>query len=110
MAVEIWITKDRSLRETVGGFMVLSSTTFFREYWAPACDTLGLGWVSLFSVGIMLKSEEYQCVLEELEIVRGYFEEVLSDEDLQYTLPRIDYLVRVLNDPTYKADYFVYVG
>ena len=109
MSVGVYI--NNPLDETdLKFYFPVSSEEFFNSHWLPACELLNLRWIPCFGPGINIYKEDLPEIKTEIDKLKVWAGENLSDTDLKYMIERLNLLDDKLPSAFTKEDSSVYIG
>lgn len=88
----------------------ISSEKFFNSHWLPACELLKLRWIPCFGSGIVIYKEDLLEIKAEIDKLKVWARENLSDADLEYMIERLNLLDDKLPLAFTEENTSVYIG
>ena len=108
MSVSAFIP-DPVNKEELGFNVPVASEAFFKSYWEPAAEELGLQWVPIFSTGIDVSLEDLPDVLDELNRLKQWASR-RGGVEMEQMLSRLDLLITQLPQAYRREGAVVYIG
>ncbi|KQL51461.1 hypothetical protein AN964_21090 [Heyndrickxia shackletonii] len=92
-------------------YIPVATESFFKEFWIPAIESLGLQWTDLFVVGVEVEEEDVSTIVEELMQIKRWAEINLVDKEArEKMLERIQGIQEKLPQAFQRKDAVVFIG
>ncbi|MBA2937281.1 hypothetical protein HZF08_03110 [Paenibacillus sp. CGMCC 1.16610] len=107
MSVSVFRINQENDSFELGFEIPVSNERFFMKCWQPAIEQLG---ISCIRNGTELRKEQLELTLLELEKLRIWAQSTLLDNDTEYMLTRIDWLLKQLPIAFITDDTVLWIG
>ncbi|MBB2480036.1 hypothetical protein H5P36_07520 [Bacillus sp. APMAM] len=91
-------------------YIPVATESFFKEFWIPAIESLGLQWTDLFEIGVEVEEEDVSSIIEELIQIKRWAEVNLEKEAREKMLDRIQGIQEKLPQAFQRKDAVVFIG
>ncbi|MBD2868896.1 hypothetical protein [Paenibacillus arenilitoris] len=88
----------------------IATEAFYKKYWEPAAEELGLQWTALFQGGTDVERDDVPSVLDELSRLKEWVLARMSGDEREHMLRRLELLERELPTAYRRGDAVVYIG
>jgi hypothetical protein len=99
--------KDLARRDL---YTPLITLNFFKKRWLPAIESLNLEWLRCFTSGLDLTKKELPYVLHELQKIKEWGKNNLSEGEYDYMDESITKLQNMLDEAFKHEDVVVFIG
>ncbi|WP_028610830.1 hypothetical protein [Paenibacillus harenae] len=88
----------------------IATESFYKKYWEPAIEELGLQWTALFQGGTDVEREDVPSVLEEITRLKDWVRSRMDGDEQEHMLRRLDLLESELPKAFRRGAAVVYIG
>jgi hypothetical protein len=88
----------------------VATEAFYKQYWEPAAEELGLEWTALFQGGTDVEREDIPVILEEISRLKDWVNAKLTGEAQEHMLRRLNLLETGLPHAFRRKGAVVYIG
>ncbi|WP_419875349.1 hypothetical protein [Candidatus Pristimantibacillus sp. PTI5] len=88
----------------------IATEAFYKKYWEPAVEELGLQWAALFQGGTDVEKEDAPEVLEEIAKLKDWVQANMSGDNQEHMLHRLELLESKLPSAYRRGGAVVYIG
>ncbi|MFC5650334.1 hypothetical protein ACFPYJ_14585 [Paenibacillus solisilvae] len=88
----------------------IATEAFYKKYWEPAVEELGLQWIALFQDGTDVEREDAPAVLEEISRLKDWVRSKISGDAQEHMLSRLELLESELPNAFRRGGAVVYIG
>ncbi|MDQ0110744.1 hypothetical protein [Paenibacillus harenae] len=88
----------------------VATEAFYKMYWEPAAEELGLQWTALFQGGTDVESEDVPSILKEISLLKDWVASKMSGDAQEHMLRRLELLERELPGAFRRGGAVVYIG
>ncbi|MCM3628383.1 hypothetical protein M3194_13510 [Paenibacillus glycanilyticus] len=88
----------------------VATESFYKQYWEPAAEELGLEWTALFQGGTDVEQEDVPKILEEIAQLKEWVSSKMSGEAQEHMLRRLNLLEIGLPSAFRRDGTVVYIG
>ncbi|NIK71775.1 MULTISPECIES: hypothetical protein [unclassified Paenibacillus] len=88
----------------------VATEAFYKQYWEPATEELGLQWTALFQGGTDVEHEDVPAILEELDKLKEWVIAKMDGEAREHMLRRLKLLETGLPSAFRRGDTVVHIG
>lgn len=88
----------------------VATESFYKQYWEPAAEELGLEWTALFQGGTDVEREDVPKILEEIAMLKNWVASNMTGEAQEHMLRRLNLLELGLPTAFRRGDAVVYIG
>ncbi|SFD76938.1 hypothetical protein SAMN05216378_1352 [Paenibacillus catalpae] len=88
----------------------VATEAFYKQYWEPAVEELGLEWAALFQGGTDVEREDVPVILEEISKLKEWVTSKMSGDAAEHMLRRLNLLETELPGAFKRGGAVVYIG
>lgn len=88
----------------------IATEAFYKKYWGPAVEELGLQWTALFQGGTDVEKEDVPAILEEIARLKDWVRIKITDDAMEHMLHRLELLESELPNAYRRGGAVVYIG
>ncbi|GLX69385.1 hypothetical protein [Paenibacillus glycanilyticus] len=88
----------------------VATEDFYKKYWEPAAEELGLQWTVLFQGGTDVEKEDVPIILEEISLLKEWVSSKMGGDAKEHMQRRLELLEAELPGAFRRGNAVVYIG